>query len=78
MYFHCHRKFIPTCVNGYQPSVAMEKFSKLHGFLAHAEKDKKDFKVINVKKNKAEITLSPLYLLWDKAKTKSVKQWPNP
>jgi len=55
MYFHYHRKFIPTCVNGYQPSVAMEKFSKLHGFLAHAEKDKKDFKVINVKKIKQRL-----------------------
>jgi len=67
-----------TCVDGYQPSVAMEKFSKFHGFLAYAEKDKKDFKVINVKQNKEVIDLAPLYLMWDNTKIKSVKHWPNP
>jgi cytochrome c2 len=67
-----------TCVDGYQPSVAMEKFKNFHGFLAYQQKDKKEFQVKNIKKNNEVIDLAPLYLVRDNTQNKNIKYWPNP
>jgi cytochrome c2 len=67
-----------TCVDGYQPSVAMEKFNDFHSYLAYEEKDKKEFQVINKKQKNEVIDLAPLYLVWDNSQIKNIKHWPNP
>lgn len=54
-----------TSIDGYQPSVPVEKFLAHKAYFAFADADGKPFTLTNRLQNNEVVPLGPLYLVWD-------------
>ncbi|WP_162914164.1 c-type cytochrome [Taklimakanibacter lacteus] len=54
-----------TCVDGYQPVLPMDRFSRHAGYLVYRRLDQQAFKAQNRFQNEKDVPLGPYYLVWD-------------
>lgn len=54
-----------TCVDGYQPVLAMDRFTRARGLLAYRRLDQAAFTVQNRFEGGKSVPLGPFYLVWD-------------
>lgn len=62
-----------TCMDGYQPSIPVQKFLKFDAWLAVARTDQAAFQVVNSLQNNEVVGLGPLYFVWDDKKSPQLK-----
>lgn len=54
-----------TCVDGYQPVLPMDRFSRHVGYLVYRRLDQDVFNVQNRFEGQSDVPLGPFYLVWD-------------
>lgn len=54
-----------TCVDGYQPVLPMDRFTRHAGYLVYRRQDQAVFNVQNRFQNEKDVPLGPYYLVWD-------------
>jgi mono/diheme cytochrome c family protein len=54
-----------TCVDGYQPVMPVDRFTKHAGYLVFRRLDQKAFTVHNRFQDQSDVPLAPFYLVWD-------------
>lgn len=62
-----------TCVDGYQPVLPMDRFSRLAGYLVYKRQDQAVFNVQNRFQNEKDVPLGPFYLVWDNLKSDALR-----
>lgn len=70
-----------TCVDGYQPSLPVQKFKEYESYLVISRQGSEKFLVHNKLQNEKEVPLWPFYLVWNNMKAPSLKEegasgWP--
>ena len=70
-----------TCVDGYQPVLPRDRFSRHAGFLAYRRLDQEAFNVQNRFQGEKDVPLGPFYLVWDNLQSKELRDqgangWP--
>jgi hypothetical protein len=63
-----------TSIDGYQPSVPVEKFLAHPAYFAFAHADNAPFTMTNVLQNNEIVQLGPLYLVWDNLNSKVLRE----
>ena len=66
------REMIFTSIDGYQPSIPVEKFLAHDAYLAFAHEDGAPFTMTNTLQNNENVPLGPLYLVWDNIDSKAL------
>jgi mono/diheme cytochrome c family protein len=66
------RQIVFTSIDGYQPSVPVEKFLAHNAYFAFAHDDGSPFIMINKLQNNEKVPLGPLYLIWDNIGSKAL------
>jgi cytochrome c2 len=66
------REIVFTSIDGYQPSVPVEKFLAHPAYFAVASADDVPFTIKNVVRNNQVEQLGPLYLVWDNLNSKEL------
>ena len=66
------RQMVFTSIDGYQPSVPVEKFLAHKAYLAFAHEDGSPFTMTNKLQNNENVPLGPLYLVWDNIGSKAL------
>lgn len=66
------RQIVFTSIDGYQPSVPVEKFLAHNAYFAFAHEDGSPFVMINKLQNNEKVPLGPLYLVWDNIGSKAL------
>lgn len=54
-----------TCVDGYQPVLPMDRFTRHAGYLVYRRQDQAVFNVQNRFQSEKDVPLGPFYLVWD-------------
>ncbi|HET7061133.1 MAG TPA: cytochrome c [Nitrosospira sp.] len=66
------QQIVFTSIDGYQPSVPVEKFLAHNAYLALAHDDGSPFIMLNKLQNNEKVPLGPLYLIWDNIGSKAL------
>lgn len=62
-----------TCVDGYQPVLPMDRFTRHSGYLVYRRQDQAVFNVQNRFQNEKDVPLGPYYLVWDNLKSDELR-----
>lgn len=62
-----------TCVDGYQPVLPMDRFTRHAGYLVYRRQDQAVFNVQNRFQNEKDVPLGPYYLVWDNLKSDELR-----
>jgi mono/diheme cytochrome c family protein len=62
-----------TCVDGYQPVLPMDRFTRQAGYLVYRRQDQAVFNVQNRFQNEEDVPLGPYYLVWDNLKSDELR-----
>ncbi|MGE0006056.1 MAG: cytochrome c [Parvibaculaceae bacterium] len=62
-----------TCVDGYQPVLAMERFARHRAYLVYRRLDQETFTVQNRFENRKDVPLAPFYLVWDNLRSQELR-----
>jgi len=62
-----------TCVDGYQPVLPVDRFSKHASYLVYRRLDQEAFKVQNRFQNESDVPLGPFYLVWDNLRSDELR-----
>ncbi len=62
-----------TCVDGYQPVLPMDRFTRHAGYLVYRRQDQAVFNVQNRFQNEKNVPLGPFYLVWDNVKSDELR-----
>lgn len=66
------REIVFTAIDGFQPSVPVKRFLHHDGYFAFANENKRPFTLTNKLQNDEDVTLGPLYLVWDNIGSKEL------
>ena len=66
------REIVFTSIDGFQPSIPVEKFLAHSAYFAFASPDNAPFTATNPVQNNAVVQLGPLYLVWDNLNSKEL------
>jgi mono/diheme cytochrome c family protein len=61
-------EMLVTCLDGYQPSIAVNRLVQFPAYLVYEREDKKSFSVVNRIQGGYTVSLGPIYLVWDNLK----------
>ena len=67
-----------TCLDGYQPSIPVERFLKYDGLLAYGRNDAAPFSLTNQEQGGETIDLGPYYLVWNNVKAPELRATRRP
>lgn len=62
-----------TCVDGYQPVLPMDRFSRHAGYLVYRRLDQGAFNVQNRFQSEKDVPLGPFYLVWNNLKSSELR-----
>ncbi|WP_090828933.1 c-type cytochrome [Nitrosovibrio tenuis] len=66
------QEIIFTSIDGYQPSIPAAKFLSHDAYLAFAHDEGGPFTMVNTLQNNENVSLGPLYLIWDNLRSKAL------
>ncbi len=64
-----------TALDGYQPSIPIDKFVKYDSYLVYEKPNTAEFRLINRLQNNEDVALGPFYLVWDNLTHPDVKSF---
>lgn len=62
-----------TCVDGYQPVLPMDRFTRRVGYLVYRRLDQAAFNVQNRFQSEKDVPLGPFYLVWDNLRSDELR-----